>query len=360
MKTMVATAIVAAIALPTVAQAQSNVTLYGVVDAGIAVSDVGNGSQTTVSSGIENGSRWGLRGSEDLGDGMAATFVLESGFNVDDGVAQQGGRLFGRKALLGLTGKYGSVEMGRNNSPTFYLVTPLDPFLAGAASALNLISTSPPGQQSGRVDNSIIYTSPRMSGFQGKLHYSLGEQAITATTTKNGNNSLGLSLTYSAGPILAGIAHSSRNNPAEKDKDNTTTAGLSYNFKFIKPSIIVQSGKHEGSFTAATPASATSPFSRSWVSALIGATVPVGSAGKLMFSYKMYDDKTSSDFDANQISVGYDQALSKRTNLYVNYSKLSNKGNSTYFNQDATTLYRTGMVPGYDPTLLTFGIRHTF
>lgn len=79
-----------------------------------------------------------------------------------------------------------------------------------------------------------------------------------------------------------------------------------------------------------------------------------------MFSYKMYDDKTSSDFDANQVSVGYDHALSKRTNLYLNYSKLTNKGNSTYFNQDATTLYRTGMVPGYDPTLLTFGIRHTF
>jgi predicted porin len=360
MKTMTAATIFGAIAFPALAQSPSNVTLYGIVDAGIAISDVGNGSETSVNSGIESGSRWGLRGSEDLGGGMAATFVLESGFNVDDGVTQQGGRLFGRKALIGLSGKYGLFEMGRNNSPTFYLVAPLDPFLVGAASALNLISTSPPGQQSGRVDNSIIYTSPRMSGFEGKLHYSLGEQVTTATTAKNGNNSLGLSLTYSAGPILAGLAYSSRNSPAETDKDNTTTAGLSYNFKFIKPSLIVQSGKFEGSFTAATPASAASPFSRSWFSALLGATMPVGAAGKAMFSYKIYDDKTVSNFDANQVSVGYDHALSKRTNLYANYSKLTNKRRSTYFNQDATTLYRTGMVPGYDPTLLTFGIRHSF
>lgn len=359
-KIMVATTIFVAIAFPAMAQSPSNVTLYGIVDAGIAISDVGNGSETSVNSGIESGSRWGLRGSEDLGGGMAATFVLESGFNVDDGVTQQGGRLFGRKALIGLSSQYGLLEMGRNNSPTFYLVAPLDPFLVGAASALNLISTSPPGQLSGRVDNSIIYTSPRMSGFEGKLHYGLGEQVATASTAKNGNNSLGLSLTYSDGPILAGVAHSSRNNPADTDKDNTTTAGLSYNFKFIKPAIIVQSGKFEGSFTATTPASATSPFSRNWFSTLLGATMPVGAAGKIMFSYKIYNDKTVSNLDANQVSVGYDHALSKRTNLYANYSKLTNKGRSTYFNQDATTLYRTGMVAGYDPTLLTFGIRHNF
>ena len=89
------------------AQAQSSVTLYGVVD--LAVERVkGATSLVRLTSGQQQGSRWGLRGVEDLGGGLKASFVLESGFNADAGTSGQGGRLFGRQAFLGLGGDWGT------------------------------------------------------------------------------------------------------------------------------------------------------------------------------------------------------------------------------------------------------------
>lgn len=103
-----------AIAMPSMAQ--SNVTLYGLLDTTIRYTTNENAAgsgKVQMGDGVLTGSRWGLHGTEDLGGGTKALFVIESGFGPDTGVSQQGGRLFGRKAYLGLQGNFGAVTLGR-------------------------------------------------------------------------------------------------------------------------------------------------------------------------------------------------------------------------------------------------------
>jgi predicted porin len=99
-------------------ESRANVTLYGVVDAGVSFTNnqVGGGSVVRQTSGSLSSSRWGVRGSEDLGQGLKAVFVLESGFDVDTGKSAQGGRLFGRSAYVGLESQWGSILFGRQRA----------------------------------------------------------------------------------------------------------------------------------------------------------------------------------------------------------------------------------------------------
>lgn len=131
--------------------AESSVTLYGILDAGVGYSKVDGsftdpttgqtvsvkGSRIGMNDSVKNGSRWGLRGREDLGNGLYATFQLESGFNVSDGQSTQGGRLFGREATVGLASdSWGQMKIGRqyNIASRYYygifgVSAPLTPFL---------------------------------------------------------------------------------------------------------------------------------------------------------------------------------------------------------------------------------------
>lgn len=111
-KTLLAAALLAGFA--GVAQAETSVTLYGIIDTGLGYNkisggtDAQNGSKFGMINGVQNGSRWGLRGSEDLGDGLRAVFQLESGFDSGNGKSAQGGRLFGRQATIGLASDSGA------------------------------------------------------------------------------------------------------------------------------------------------------------------------------------------------------------------------------------------------------------
>jgi predicted porin len=124
------------------AQAQSNVTLYGVVDVGF-VHDSGavGGStaglvKTRISSGVESGSRLGVRGVEDLGNGLKAKFVAETGFGADtnaSGFCTGGNQFMGRQAYVGLEGGFGSLTAGRQYNPWFLSMSDADPFGTGLA-----------------------------------------------------------------------------------------------------------------------------------------------------------------------------------------------------------------------------------
>ena len=97
-----------------VAHAQSSVTLYGIVDAGFAYNNNSGGHKLyETSAGNLQGDRWGLRGTEDLGGGLKALFVLENGFNAFSGKLGQGGDEFGRQAYVGLSSQFGTVTLGQ-------------------------------------------------------------------------------------------------------------------------------------------------------------------------------------------------------------------------------------------------------
>ncbi|MFM0160305.1 porin, GBP family [Burkholderia sp. GAS332] len=164
----------------TAAHAQSSVTLYGLIDAGITYTNNQHGhSNWQETSGSVNGSRWGLRGSEDLGGGLKAIFTLENGFGINDGTLKQGGREFGRQAFVGLTSdQFGAVTLGRQYDSMVDYVGPLA-----------LTGTQYGGTQfahpfdndnlnnSFRVNNSVKYQSVNYGGFKFGALYGFSNQA---------------------------------------------------------------------------------------------------------------------------------------------------------------------------------------
>ena len=111
-----------------IASAQTSVTIYGVVDAGITREDNGVTTTNRLDSGNQSGSRLGFKGNEDLGGGLSAQFLLEQGFNVDTGTLGQGGRMFGRQAYIGLTGNFGQLRLGRQKTVMYDALLAIDPF----------------------------------------------------------------------------------------------------------------------------------------------------------------------------------------------------------------------------------------
>lgn len=237
-KTLIAFAALSAIA--GMAQAQSTVTLYGLLDANIGSfktniavpgatggttfatgATIQNFRQSKIDAGGLNGSRWGMRIREDLGGGLAAIGNLESGVNLDTGSSGQGGVLFGRRANVGLTGGFGTVTIGRNSSSYDDVAADnammgqsiFDPSQTNNApstlAASNLLAPANAATFLGRntswvgfntrFNNSVKYISPNFAGFSGSLMYALGEDKTAANTS---SKSVSANLKYANGPLL--------------------------------------------------------------------------------------------------------------------------------------------------------------
>ncbi|CAB3780516.1 porin [Pararobbsia alpina] len=189
----------------TAAQAQSSVTLYGLIDAGVTYVNstktaTGGHSLVAMQDGATaglSGSRWGVRGQEDLGGGSSAIFVLESGFSYNTGASGQGGALFGRQAFVGLSNTtYGVVTLGRQYDTGVDLLQPL----AAYGTWGNLTSHAGDIDNIGnlnRINNAVKYTSATYSGFKVTGMYSLG--GVAGDVTRNSLYSLGAS--YAMGPV---------------------------------------------------------------------------------------------------------------------------------------------------------------
>ncbi|HSI56742.1 MAG TPA: porin [Ideonella sp.] len=337
--------------------ASSSVTVYGLMDACLARADLGNSTNKAVNSGCLYGSRLGFRGTEDLGDGHRAYFVLESGFTIDSGALAQGGRIFGRKALLGLAGPWGGVDVGRDYAPAFYLIQPVDPMALGIGTATSTLWSGSPSSTAARVDNAINYLTPRWGGVSARLQFAPGEQPAPAAA--RGRDVLGLNVLYQAGNTVAGLSHARVANAADSAEDRATTVALRQNFGRFSLAAIVQSGSWQGSRDVGTPASASSIFSRSYRSYLVGGSLRVGDVGSINTSLKRYDDRTGGNFDITQWSIAYVHSLSKRTDLYAGYSQLDNRNGSSYAVSDATGAYTT-VDAGARTSLLATGIKHSF
>nr|WP_315594177.1 porin [uncultured Cupriavidus sp.] len=174
---------------PALAVAQ-NVTLYGVVDTGVAfVNGVGSARNTEVFMPNLTGtvpSRWGMRGSEDIGGGNKAIFWLESGFSPDSGVANQGGRLFGRQALVGLSGGWGQVALGRQYTMLFWAMAEPDmlgPNIFGSGSLDTYVPNA-------RTDNAVSYKGT-FGGVTVGATYSFGRDTVNAGPSPAGTNCAG-------------------------------------------------------------------------------------------------------------------------------------------------------------------------
>jgi general bacterial porin, GBP family len=350
-------------ALSNVAYAQSNVTIYGIVDAGI-VSERGGaaGNVTKVSSGVNSASRFGFRGTEDLGNGLSAVFLIEGGFRTDTGASDTAG-LFQRQSFVGLVSKQaGSLTLGRQYTPYYNTLAQVaDPFAAGlAGSAKNLFAASGVSQ---RTSNSVLYKTPTFMGVDADVSYAVGEQAEASA-----GRQFGASVGYTNGPLNVRAVYNNINNDTATGLAPTVSRGIgrnamlaaNYDFKIVKAFAAYAQNKGLNSYllpngTAYNPvvnAKAQAPTQDSR-DMLIGATVPVGSAGTLIASFINKDDKEVLNHDGRQYALGYSHALSKRTSTYVSYAKIKNKNGASYTVGNNTEA-------GTGDKAFNVGVKHSF
>jgi predicted porin len=165
--------------LCTAAHAQSSVTLYGLFDEGINyTNNAGGASAVQMRSGDVTGSRFGIKGQEDLGGGYSAIFKLENGFNPNNGELQQGGRIFGRQAYVGLSSdRFGTVTLGRQYDPTVDMFSGLT---AGGTWGGDVGAVPFDGDNADydfRINNAVKYVSPTVAGFSGEALYAFSNTA---------------------------------------------------------------------------------------------------------------------------------------------------------------------------------------
>lgn len=185
----IAVATVAALCAST-ALAQSGVTLYGVIDVNTEyVNNVhtasGDGSRVSMQNGFWAGSRWGLRGVEDLGKGLQGVFALEGGFSADDGKSGQGGRLFGRQAFVGLkSDTFGQLTLGRQYTSLYNLVADFEPLWFATYSPLYVVAGL-----NFREDNNVVYTKT-IGALTAQAHYSFGTDAASVNPGPGGDGEI--------------------------------------------------------------------------------------------------------------------------------------------------------------------------
>jgi predicted porin len=326
------------------AQAQTSVTMFGIVDAAVGrISGNGASRVGMTTSGI-NSSRFGVRGTEDLGGGMKAGFWLEGGLTNDDGTA--GGFSFQRRSTVSLMGGFGELRLGRDYTPTFWNLTVFDPFGTNGVAGWNSLGLSNNSANAVRANNTVGYFLPNLGGIYGQVMYGFGNEDLSTATVKT-NQYTGLRFGYANGPIDIALATGqSKVVVATNNKVQVSNIGASYDLGFVKPMFV---------YTQNKAGSAASGTTKAW---LVGATAPVGS-GQLKFAYSSAD-RDATLGDATQIGVGYQHNLSRRTAVYVNAAQLSNKTPGTLTLSAQGGLAAPAAAAGGKSTGFEFGMRHSF
>jgi GBP family porin len=349
------------------ASAQTNVTIYGIVDLGLDYNVGATGSAATgaasklaMASGQTSGSRLGFKGSEDLGNGLSAIFTLEEGFNANDGSQGYSGRLFGRQSWVGLSGNLGSVTIGRQYSSTYLALQTLDPYKVNTAGDAQKVYGYGLGKSDpiSRVDNSVVYQTQSIAGLSGMAGY--GFSSATSTYYKSSTKFGGVN--YVNGPltVLASYQDTDRVSFAPP---STPTAALD--------AMVVASGLAPNSTTLATVKNSVvggtydfgvvklhAGFGTTKAQAvgtlsirnyLVGLTAPVGT-GTLLSSWNRINVTNVSGGVANQFAIGYTYPLSKRTNFYA-IAAYTENGDGVMMNSWAN---------GKSDREMQAGMRHTF
>lgn len=339
------------------ASAQTSITIYGVVDAGYQFEKdtPGTGGEKLhrLRSGQQSGSRLGFKGTEDLGGGLQGIFTLENGFNVDDGMMGQGNRLFGRQAWVGLNGGFGSVKLGRQQTPLYYALNAVDPFginLAGNAQnffGYGLYALDPLS----RTDNTLSYSTPNFGGFSGTVAYGFGEEP----GDRNVRRQVAAGLAFANGPLNVQFAYHDANNASFSAANagltaalGTTTAATGSDLRtaFIGATFDFGVAKAHAAFADSKAETATEIDNRNL---MLGVSAPVG-PGTVMASYNRNDVRDIDEGVTDHYAIGYSHAVSKRTNLYTSFGYTKNDSGVSL----------NSFANGENSRLFNVGVRHTF
>lgn len=347
----------------TAAFAQTNVTMYGIVDMGVIKTDAdGKSDGWKIDNGLSAGSRIGFKGEENLGGGLKAVFTLEYMIQPDAnaaiGATSDTTGTLTRQAYVGLAGNWGTVYGGRLQGVGFKFACSHNPVAGGAfdtISKLNGGALTLGCGSLGRWSNAVGYMSPNWNGFTFEVnHGRMTENATrTAGITSNIDDSYvnGILAAYKNGPFAASIAWSGVEGGSIAGVSAADTkewgVGADYDFGMAK---IYATYQDRDTDTAPGVKSLTN--GDKWA---VGLSVPVFKVGSIALSYADFDsDRNNGDADA--WSLMYSHNLSKRTTLYVGYSDVSNDSANV-----STTIGVTGApITGGDSDMIAFGVRHSF
>ena len=327
----------------------ADVQLYGLVDLGLNWTQVDNGKTTTDSfgmgSGQNSGSRFGLKGTEDLGNGYKVGFNLENSFKADDGALDTGSRLFHRESLLFVQTPFGEISAGRTGA------------LDAGTGRYNLMGSGATAIGTGwdkvgcssdvllgtgsRMDNTLTFKSPNMAGFTVLAQASLKKDNTSKTDGKEGSSDAeryyGLGVTYGVGAFNTGLVVSQAdygraavngNNPQNDDDMLTVSGFVNYDFGMIKPMFAAQYWDGGKDYDGAASVNITSADQKNYATKgyglVVGATAPVvGGTLKVTAGWNDYETLFETAQEGNgegnnfMVGVGYEYPLSKRTFVYT-------------------------------------------
>ena len=378
-KTLAAVAVLGAFAGSALA---ADVQLYGIVDTGVGYNHVdvdGLGDKQDIDtfqmkSGQASGPRWGLKGTEDLGNGLTVGFILEDGFSSDTGA--DSAPMFNRESSLFIEGGFGKLAMGRmgslNNGQSSW----------AKVGMINAFGTSDWGDYSVQVgnvmstaaqwDNMVAYQTPDFAGFKVYAQYGMGNTVTDYDSVENESSSdryYALGATYNNGPFAAYFAVDSINYASwdnktgtgeDMDDSLTVTLGGSYDFEAVKVYLgaqyfdEVKLSNFKGVIKAAGVGQSNKV--KGYGISLTGDAPVLG--GKAMFGIGYTDAESADSEDKSAdvelqryvVSVGYDYPFSKRTDVYAVASYMQDSWEDKMNKEDA------------DPSAYTFyvGLRHRF
>jgi predicted porin len=368
-------AIALALAAPA-AFAQSSVTIYGIVDLdGQYLS--GRDKQVLVNSGGQSGSRIGFKGTEDLGSGYFADFVLEGGLNVDTGGSAQGGALFGRQAFGALRTPFGTASAGRQyssiyiqtgdfseftNAPTGATTAVIGGFAGGyepvRGSANNTTTSTPTGSAlnggPARVNNSLRYTTPSFGGFKASVLAGAGE--VTGNTT--GTRLFDYSLRYTGYGLDAMVSYVD-----DKAYNGTTVANsqTKVGVTTVSATYTIGSFKVEGGFLNVND---KRPADQDGKGFWLGGDYKFGQ--HVVRAQWVENDPSKNNANlgkTNAYGLGYEFDFSKRTNLYTSLTRFQNDASAsgTFVGRIGGSV-PAGLTTSTDRAVNEFvlGVRHAF
>ena len=321
-KSLIALAVLAS----TGAMAQSSVTLYGIIDVNLQSTKVAGIRTNQIESGGVSGSRFGLKGSEDLGGGLKALFVLESGFSADTGAGNvtrnaagvvTSSNIFNRQSYVGLAGGFGEVRIGNSSTAFDDIAIATNPLADSILSPANLIFNN---NYVSRPGNTIYYATPSFGGLTAAASYSLGENKNTANNPGSSTGVASFNVQYAGGPVYASLGYQEDKRVTATPAVIAATPGAAYKNTLLNASYDFGVAKLLGSYEREVTANETKTNQYQ-----IGVDFPVTTALVLSTGYAWSKDKLNgTDGDKRTaVALGATYSLSKRTSIYtgLNYGE---------------------------------------
>ena len=361
----------------------ANVDVYGRIDTGLSYvhydeTGLSDAKDTlSLDSGMSSGNRWGLKGSEDLGNGYQVGFVLESGFDADTGALGAGG-IFAREATLRVSGPFGSIYAGRMGrigsdagSVGFYAGS-VSPFGSGWGKMPGHFAVT--ANYDSRYNNALAYVSPKVGPVTVYAQYTMGN----TTENESGDDrlfSLGAQADFGALQVLGLVEYLNKKSvvgmtvydDSQYDDSYTINLGGSYDFSVAKVFLAGQYFKAAPNYAGMKANYAKLVEGEEWRYSFdgfgvnVGATAPIGAGqflvsagyGKGDLNIDTKDAKRSAD--AYIIQVGYTYPFSKRTNLYAGAGYMQTSMEDGITNTDGTYSDKD-----FKTTQVMFGLLHKF